>query len=462
MPRTKEVSAAATARLQQLLSGQDPTATDKYHAQSPEAVAYNVFGPQYAASLGRDTGVGAANILNTRAQGIEAANEQERYSQDLAAANKVEQALQLQNQGYMLRSQVLKGDQDNTDVAGVYGVTVDPTTGVPDVTTNTSLQALNNSEILNAKHASTVKDFSAGLKDAASAGYLVDAGTVAGAYTPAGQPDRATIDQNMVPVDLGGGQTLEMTPEQASDFKKAIAAGDSAKAAMLAAQAAMYRAKHPSSSQSKVTIQYGPEAYLPGTTTLRPGAAPAVTTITQPGTDPPDYAPNPKADVHSGGTSAKPSAATLPPIDVEKVQQIGSKFGTVTSTTRTKKHNADVGGVRNSFHVDYGHGGHAIDIVPKRGVTKEQIAAEYTRQGFHVVESINEGDHIHTAFAEGPVQSHANVQQRRPVAGGLQRVMALAQSKGYPTKIVGDNVVVTLPSGKQAVYNEQGRVNAGQ
>ncbi|HSW91781.1 MAG TPA: D-Ala-D-Ala carboxypeptidase family metallohydrolase [Candidatus Saccharimonadales bacterium] len=458
MPRTKDVSAAAAARLQQLLAGQDPTATDKYHAQSPEAVAYNVFGPQYAASLGRDTGVGAANILNTRAQGVEAANEQERYSRDLAAANAVEQQLQLQNQGYMLRSKILEGDQKNTDVAGMYRVTVDPTTGVPDVATDPALLAVNNAERLNAEHAGTLKDTAAAAKDLYGIGReLPDLGYM---IAPAGQQGPTAIEENTVKVDIGGGQTLDMTASEASDFKKAIAAGDSAQAAMLAAKAAMYRAKHPSSSSSKVSIQYGPEAYIPGTNQLRPGAAPAVTTITTPGTDPPDYAPNPKADVHSGGTSAKPSAATLPPIDVEKVHQIGERFGTVTSTTRTKKHNAEVGGVKNSYHVDYGHGGHAVDIVPKRGVTKEQIAAEYTRQGYHVVESINEGDHIHTAFAEGPPQAHAAVQQRRPVAGGLQRVIQIAQARGYPHQMLanGIGVRITLPNGVTRIYNDQGRV----
>jgi hypothetical protein len=48
------------------------------------------------------------------------------------------------------------------------------------------------------------------------------------------------------------------------------------------------------------------------------------------------------------------------------VKEIGSQFGTVTSVTALHKHNRSWW-CKNSYHVDYGKGGHAIDIVPKRG-----------------------------------------------------------------------------------------------
>lgn len=68
----------------------------------------------------------------------------------------------------------------------------------------------------------------------------------------------------------------------------------------------------------------------------------------------------------------------------------------ITSTYRSPKRNADVGGVSNSYHMRRGSDGRALarDSVPPPGMTM----AEYHRRlkalnpGLDV---INEGDHIH-------------------------------------------------------------------
>ena len=73
---------------------------------------------------------------------------------------------------------------------------------------------------------------------------------------------------------------------------------------------------------------------------------------------------------------------------------IGSRWGSVTSTTRTPERNYLVGGVRNSFHLT----GRAIDIARRPGVRHADIEASYRNAGFVLVESLDEGDHSHFAF----------------------------------------------------------------
>jgi hypothetical protein len=76
---------------------------------------------------------------------------------------------------------------------------------------------------------------------------------------------------------------------------------------------------------------------------------------------------------------------------------LASHWGTVTSTTRTREHNRLVGGVPNSFHLL----GRAIDIARRPGVSHAEIAASFRNAGFVLVESLDEGDHSHFAFAFG-------------------------------------------------------------
>ena len=80
---------------------------------------------------------------------------------------------------------------------------------------------------------------------------------------------------------------------------------------------------------------------------------------------------------------------------------IGSKWGSVTSTFRTRQHNYLVGGARNSFHLT----GRAIDIARRPGVRHADIEASYRNAGFVLIESLDEGDHSHFAF--GAMRSDA-------------------------------------------------------
>ena len=75
---------------------------------------------------------------------------------------------------------------------------------------------------------------------------------------------------------------------------------------------------------------------------------------------------------------------------------LGGRWGRVTSTFRTPEHNRRVGGMRNSYHLR----NRAIDIARHRGVTHRQIDEAYRRAGYVLIESLDEGDHSHFAFAD--------------------------------------------------------------
>ncbi len=84
--------------------------------------------------------------------------------------------------------------------------------------------------------------------------------------------------------------------------------------------------------------------------------------------------------------------------DLGGAADFGSRFGTVTSTYRTPEHNRRVGGAANSYHTR----SRAVDIARARGVRHADIEAEYRRAGYELLESLDEGDHSHFAFARGP------------------------------------------------------------
>jgi hypothetical protein len=75
--------------------------------------------------------------------------------------------------------------------------------------------------------------------------------------------------------------------------------------------------------------------------------------------------------------------------------KVAAVFGTITSTFRSVAHNRAVGGVPNSYHLL----GRAIDVVRRRGITHHQIEAALRSAGFSLIESLDEGDHSHFAFA---------------------------------------------------------------
>ena len=89
-------------------------------------------------------------------------------------------------------------------------------------------------------------------------------------------------------------------------------------------------------------------------------------------------------------------------VDLDSVKRVGGRWGRVTSTLRSPAHNRRVGGVPNSYHLR----GQAIDIARNPGVSHGEIAAAYRQAGFQLIESLDEGDHSHFAFAGAGAFAH--------------------------------------------------------
>ena len=103
--------------------------------------------------------------------------------------------------------------------------------------------------------------------------------------------------------------------------------------------------------------------------------------------------------------------------------RLASAYGIVTSTFRTVAHNKAVGGVPNSYHLL----ARAIDIVRRPGVSHRQIETAFRKAGYNLIESLDELDHSHFAFA--PIAEPAPVKATPsasppPPARPLPRVAA--------------------------------------
>ena len=117
--------------------------------------------------------------------------------------------------------------------------------------------------------------------------------------------------------------------------------------------------------------------------------------------------------------SSAASAANLPALkfrdqaaEVSAAARLVSAYGIVSSTFRTVAHNRAVGGVPNSYHLL----DRAIDIVRRPGVSHQQIEAALRRAGYHLIESLDERDHSHFAFAALAVSAPATAVPSAPPA----------------------------------------------
>lgn len=112
------------------------------------------------------------------------------------------------------------------------------------------------------------------------------------------------------------------------------------------------------------------------------------------------------------------SRFNLGSFDIHSAKGLASRWGRVTSTFRTPQRNRAVGGALNSHHLS----GKAIDIARYPGVRHAQIEAAYRAAGYTLLESIDEGDHSHFAFAGAlPLQRTASAlprQERRSSLAG--------------------------------------------
>ena len=107
--------------------------------------------------------------------------------------------------------------------------------------------------------------------------------------------------------------------------------------------------------------------------------------------------PRPRAARSIPSPTVSPSPFRQGPVDVHSASLLGARFGRITSILRSAAHNRAVGGVANSYHLH----GRAIDIARRPGVSHRQIDAALRAAGFHLLESLDEGDHSHFAFGSG-------------------------------------------------------------
>jgi len=108
--------------------------------------------------------------------------------------------------------------------------------------------------------------------------------------------------------------------------------------------------------------------------------------------------------------------------EISAATRLASAYGMVTSTFRTVAHNKAVGGVPNSYHLL----NRAIDIARRPGVTHRQIEAALRQAGYNLIESLDERDHSHFAFAAQPGNAPAALVPSAPppVVKPLPRVAA--------------------------------------
>jgi hypothetical protein len=82
----------------------------------------------------------------------------------------------------------------------------------------------------------------------------------------------------------------------------------------------------------------------------------------------------------------------------------------ITSTGRTPEHNAEVGGVPDSMHLN----AQAVDFVMPKGVTFDQVKALVQQSGLPVTELLNEGSHVHIGWGPKGGQAPQQTAQAAP------------------------------------------------
>ena len=109
--------------------------------------------------------------------------------------------------------------------------------------------------------------------------------------------------------------------------------------------------------------------------------------------------------------------------------RVAASYGTVSSGFRTVAHNRRVGGVPTSYHLV----GRAIDVERRRGVTHQMIETALQKAGFVLVESLDERDHSHFAFASAWPFSAAGTGSR------VHILPATPPAKPLPPRVLADD-----------------------
>jgi len=146
-------------------------------------------------------------------------------------------------------------------------------------------------------------------------------------------------------------------------------------------------------------------------------------------------------------SQASAKTLRLPPVGSHKnaVTPAGIvvAFGVVTNEHRTVAHNRRVGGVANSYHLQ----GRAIDVVRKLGVSHLQIQDALGRAGYRLIESLDEGDHSHFAFAQDEIARSPGLNLTVVDAPRAPSVETKSAAQYIPPLLIADNHGTLEPTG---------------
>lgn len=173
----------------------------------------------------------------------------------------------------------------------------------------------------------------------------------------------------------------------------------------------------------------------------------------------------------SPGSTAAPTPAPAPTSSANPSAVIAALTGAgarVTSARRSPERNAAVGGAPNSYHLT----DRARDIVPPPGMSMAQLEQRLRSSGADFVELINEGDHIHVAWAgegSGPGSRTPKVvmpgrpkakDQSRPATEAEKAVYGIPSNTPAQIKPDGSIDVIALPKGTADLEKEQMALDA--
>jgi len=144
------------------------------------------------------------------------------------------------------------------------------------------------------------------------------------------------------------------------------------------------------------------------------------------------------------GDGSLPSAPSGPVI--EQVALSAVPGAVVTSRTRSAEHNAEVGGVKNSYHLT----DQARDFVPPQGMSMNELAVNL-RKALPGYQIINEKDHVHVEPASRSQGGAMVVAQGAPKDNWRFLSKEEKAAQGLPAGVafqIGPNGEVRAPSGQ--------------